>query len=247
MTARPWHQETLAVFDVESTGTSVDFDRVVTATIATITPGQEPVVESWLINPLLPIPAASTAIHGITDGQAQAEGEFPAVAIKAIADSLGRAAGAGIPVIAFNACFDFTILDRECRRHGVPNPTPLVIDPIILDKQFDKWRKGSRTLSATCEHYRVALNGAHDATQDALAAGRIAWRMAELWPKELQIPLVDLHTKQAMWRHAWAAEFQTYLRRTDPQALVNGEWPVQSLPEGWAPDTLPLAPAGAAA
>ena len=241
MTANAWHRREFMVFDTETTGVSVDLDRIVTATIARITPGQPVNAQSWLLNPGIPIPAAATAIHGVTDEQAGGEGQDPVEAIPQIAAVLAVAGFRGFPVIAFNASFDFTILERECRRNGARFPQPFVVDPFVLDKQLDKWRKGLRTLTATCAHYQVALNGAHDATQDALAAGRVAWRMAELWPAELQIPLVDLHTKQAMWRHAWAEQFQEYLRvkKGEAGALVNGDWPVQSLPDGWDPAACP--------
>jgi DNA polymerase-3 subunit epsilon len=247
MTANAWHRREFVCYDVESTGVSVDLDRIVTATIARIIPGQPTEARSWLINPGVPIPAGATAVHGITDERVQTQGHDPAEAIRQIVDSLAWTTRQGIPVVAFNAPFDFTMLDRECRRHNIPNPedaadaTLFVIDPFVLDKQLDKWRKGSRTLTATCQHYQVALNGAHDATQDALAAGRVAWRMAERWPRELQIPLSELHEKQARWRDAWAVEFQTYLRtkKGETDALVNGEWPVQSLPPGWDPAAVP--------
>jgi DNA polymerase-3 subunit epsilon len=229
------------VFDTESTGVDVNADRIVTATIARITPGQPLDARSWLLNPGIPIPAAATAVHGVTDEQAGGEGQDPYEAIAEIAQAIAAASIAGLPVIAFNAAFDFTILERECQRYGSPFTLPFVVDPFVLDKQLDKWRKGSRTLTATCEHYQVALNGAHDATQDALAAGRVAWRMCERWPRELQIPLADLHELQALWRFAWAVEFQTYLRtkKGETDAVVNGEWPVQSLPAGWDPDAVP--------
>lgn len=241
MTANAWHRREFVCYDVESTGVSVDFDRIVTATIVRVIPGEPVQAQSWLINPGIPIPAGATAVHGITDERVQTQGHDPAEAIGQIVDSLAWTTRQGIPVVAFNAPFDFTMLDRECRRHNIPFPTPFVIDPFVIDKVMDKWRKGLRTLTATCAHYQVALNGAHDATEDALAAGRLAWRMAERWPKELQIPLDDLHTKQAMWRHDWAAEFEFYLRtkKGEKDAHVNGEWPVQSLPADWSPTAVP--------
>jgi len=236
----------MVVFDTETTGTDVNADRIVTATIARITPGQPLDARSWLLNPGIHIPAAATAVHGVTDEQAGGEGQDPYEAIAEIAQAIAAASTAGLPVIAFNAAFDFTILERECRRNGSAFALPFVVDPFVLDKQLDKWRKGLRTLTATCEHYQVALNGAHDATQDALAAGRVAWRMCERWPRELQIPLSDLHEKQACWRDAWAVEFQEYLRtkKGETEASINGEWPVQSLPEGWSPDALPVEKVG---
>jgi len=236
-----WHRSGYLMFDVESTGVDVDFDRIVTATVAKFTPGQPINVKSWLLDCGIPIPAGATAVHGITDEKARGDGMAPGDAVSEIAAALAVASLRGLPVVAFNAAFDFTILERECRRHGARFPEPLVVDPFTIDKHLDPYRRGKRTLTATCEHYKVALDGAHDATQDALAAGRLAWRLCALWPKELQIPLVDLHTQQAMWRHDWAAEFQTYLRekKGERDAVVNGEWPVQSLPAGWDPAAVP--------
>jgi len=123
-----------------------------------------------------------------------------------------------------------------------------VIDPFVLDKKLDKWRKGPRTLTATCAHYNVRLDCAHDATQDALAAASIARRMAFLWPGELQIELPGLHNKQVLWHHEAAAEFQSYLqnKKGEADAFVQGDWPVQSLPTGWDPAARPRIQAGVA-
>jgi len=241
-----WHRGPMFVFDTETSGTDVNLDRIVTATVAFIDPGKPIDPSTWLIDPGIPIPAGATAVHGISTEQARAEGQPPSEVIPLIAQRLEWAACEGIPVVAFNASFDFSILDRECRRldtgrRELACPEPFVIDPFVMDKKLDPYRRGKRTLSATCAHYQVALNGAHDATQDALAAGRVAWRMCERWPRELQIPLGELHEKQACWRDAWAVEFQTYLRtkKGEPDAVVNGEWPVQSLPDGWDPSAVP--------
>jgi DNA polymerase III subunit epsilon len=235
-----WSRRSFFCFDVESSGVNVDLDRIVTATVALITPGQPVDASTWMADPGIPIPAGASAVHGISTEQARAEGRPLGEVIPLIVERLNWAAAQGVPVIAFNAAYDCSMLDRACRRLGIPAPEPFIIDPSVLDRRLDKWRKGKRTLTATCEHYRVALNGAHDATEDALAAGRVAWRMAQLWPAELQIPLADLHTQQALWRFEWARDFQAYLRRKDPGAVVSGDWPVQTLPAfGWTPTAVP--------
>jgi hypothetical protein len=66
---------------------------------------------------------------------------------------------------------------------------------------------------------------------------------SETFPEQMQIPLLDLHAQQATWRAEWATEFQDYLRtrKGEPDAHVNGEWPVQAPPTGWNPATLPTA------
>ncbi|GAA3366567.1 hypothetical protein [Saccharopolyspora gregorii] len=75
-----------------------------------------------------------------------------------------------------------------------------VVDPRCLDKRFDRYRKGKRTLGALCEHYRVRLDSAHDATADALACARLAWRLAKTHPDEIGTrALAALHEDQTGW------------------------------------------------
>lgn len=233
-----WHRGELYAFDLETTGIDVNLDRIVTATVARIR-GADVDVRSWLVNPGIPIPTTASNVHGVTTEQAIAQGMSPHDAVLQIAGALARAVVDERPVVAFNGSYDFTLFDREARRHGVAYGQPYVIDPFVIDKHLDKYRKGKRTLTACCEHYQVRLDGAHDATADALAAARVAWRMATTWPDELQVPLPQLHANQAQWRAEWARDFQTYLRKKDPTAVVCGEWPVQSLPAGWSPEQVP--------
>lgn len=62
-----------------------------------------------------------------------------------------------------NARYDLSLLDRECRRYAVESisellgdaPAP-VIDPLVIDKHVDKYRKGKRALHALCAHYGVS-------------------------------------------------------------------------------------------
>jgi DNA polymerase-3 subunit epsilon len=43
----------------------------------------------------------------------------------------------------------------------------LVVDPLVIDKWLDRYRKGSRKLEAICAHYGAVLDEAHDADFDA--------------------------------------------------------------------------------
>lgn len=135
---------------------------------------------------------------------------------------------AGIPVVAFNGVYDFTVMDREARRHGL---TPLearpVIDPFVLDKQVDRFRKGKRTLSAVSEHYGVTLENAHTSAADALAAVQVADALAAQY-EQLRVAPADLHERQVRWKAEQAESFEQYLRRKDPQATVSRHWPVEA-------------------
>jgi DNA polymerase III subunit epsilon len=169
------------LFDTEATGVNPETDRIVAATTIYIDPGLPPAVLSRLIDPGVPIPSEATQVHGITTEHAQAYGEKPELALRDVACELDMAISMSIPIVACNAAYDLTILDRELRRHGLPVldfTSACVVDVYVLDQHLDPYRKGSRRLTDLCETYGVRIDGAHNATFDAVAAGRVAWRMA---------------------------------------------------------------------
>lgn len=222
-----WGRGPFLAFDTETTGVDVETARIVTATTVWIEAGRaEPT--TWLINPGVEIPEQAAAVHGITTERARTEGRDPAECIEEIAESLRVAWGEGLAVVAFNARYDLTLLDREMRRHGLsPLECGPVIDPFVIDKHADPFRRGKRTLVAQCEHYGVKHEGAHDATADALAAARVAFRLAQRHATVGNTSLEDLHTAQIEWAREQAASFRDYLikqGRTDD--LPDGHWPL---------------------
>lgn len=225
-----WHTGRLCAFDIESTGVDTETARIVTATVVHIQ-GAQIEARHWLINPGVEIPQDAIDVHGVTNERAQAEGVDPADAVREIHAKIAAAWGMGWPLIVYNAPYDITLLDREMRRHlgyGLPELGP-IIDPFVIDKALDRYRRGKRTLTATCEHYGVRLDGAHDATEDALAAARLAWRLAQVYPDELG-DLTLVNDLQARWRADWAASFQDYLRKQGKDESVDAHWPLRPLP-----------------
>jgi DNA polymerase-3 subunit epsilon len=223
-----WHELPRAAFDVETTGRDPLQARIVTASIVLVNglgvPLQQP---EWLVNPGVPIPEEASGIHGITTAHARLEGQDAAEAVAQIASTLAGYFEAGIPVMAFNAAYDFTVLSAECRRYGITAPAPRpVIDPYILDKQMDRYRRGKRTLVALSELYQVRLDAAHTSAADALATIGVADALARKYPA-LQTEPGQLHDAQVGWAAAQAASFQEWLRRTKPDAVVDGTWPVR--------------------
>ena len=57
----------LCFFDLETTGTDVSRDRIVEISILKVYPNGNRESKTWLVNPTIPIPPASTDIHGISD------------------------------------------------------------------------------------------------------------------------------------------------------------------------------------
>ncbi|GAA0426428.1 exonuclease domain-containing protein [Streptomyces luteireticuli] len=233
MTVTPWPDGRLIAFDTETTGTEWEMDRIVAASVVAVGAGREPEVTTWLVNPGVEIPEAATAVHGITTDRARADGQDPVTAIAAIADRLVSLMDGGSPLIVFNARFDLTLLDRECRRYDLPVlPDRLlsrellpVIDPLVLDKQVQPYRRGSRRLPDLCAHWRVRHDKRHASDADALAAARLAWRIGRTYPRLGAMDLHELHALQVERAAQQATSLQSYLRRTDATAHVEGRWP----------------------
>lgn len=233
MTERlPLWAENLAVFDTETTGVDTAIARIVSSTIALIGPGGE-VKEryDWLVDPGVEIPEAAARVHGITTEVARASGVQAAVGVSQIISHLLAMIDRGFPVVAYNAPFDLGLLRAEAARHDVPWPTEVapVIDPLVLDKQFDRFRKGKRTLGVVTEHYGVELGVAHDAGEDAIAAGRLAQAIARKFAAVLPEDVAALHDAQVGWAAAQAENFQEYMRRVkDPSFIADGAWPFRA-------------------
>ncbi|WP_319644204.1 exonuclease domain-containing protein [Streptomyces scabiei] len=163
---------------------------------------------------------------------AKKEGQDAAEGIAQIVAALAQVVLAGTPLVVMNAPFDLTLLDREARRYGVQPLTDIVgndlrvLDPRVLDKRVDPYRRGKRTLTDLCTHYQVKLDGAHAADADAIAACRVTWRIATSYGEIGNAFVDELHDQQEGWAAAQAASFQEYLRKKDPDAVIDGSWPL---------------------
>lgn len=223
----PWHQGPRACFDLETTGRDPQEARIVTASVVLVSPEGEVQQEwEWLADPGIEIPEEAAAVHGVSTDRARAEGRPAAEVATELSEVLAGFWREGVPVLAFNAAYDLTVLTREAERHGLPAPEPFpVLDPFVLNKQVHRYRRGKRTLGALCEEYGVVLDAAHTSAADALATERLAAALAERFA-QLRQPAAALHEAQIGWAAEQAASLQEYFRRKDPAAIVDGTWPV---------------------
>lgn len=305
MTAPKWWEGRLAGWDTESTGVNVHTDRIVTASLVHVQPGQRPRAIEWIIDPGIDIPVEASNVHGWTRDRILAAVGAPGQAVRRtnggtnemvltadaalyeIAGHLGTLIHTETPIVAANAAYDFSLFDAECRRNqvdtltGRPDGVRGVVDPMILAKQWDPyrktcWRKGpdypsadpaepgviradicdreagvhycggcrggkhrcggcgatDSTLTGLCAHYGVVLAGAHSSSADAIAAVRLAVKLAQLWPDTGRLKLSTLFTKQREWRYdqqegpkglkAWFEKNGEH----EKAAEVCGEWPL---------------------
>lgn len=229
----PFHTLPLLALDTETTGVDPFEDRIVTCSMVYDDGrGSPPNIRNWIMNPGIEIPTGASDVHGVTTEIAQAQGTDPYTGLLSIAHSLYAMLSANIPLVVYNAPFDLTLLLAEFDRWGVgykPEFTQ-VLDPLVIDKAVDKYRKGKRTLGVTAKLYGYDLENAHNAEADCLAALAITRGFGERYGAHDTMEAMMI--KQPIWKREQSASFQHYLRtkaeEPDPTAVINGEWPVMT-------------------
>ena len=153
----------LIVFDLETTGINISKDRIVEISIYKIHPnGDKDEPKTRRINPEMPIPAESSAVHGIYDKDVADCPTFKVVA-KSLADYIE-----GCDIAGFNSNrFDVPLLAEEFLRAGVN------IDMKkrkLIDVQNIFHMMEQRTLVAAYKFYcGKDLTQAHSAEADTMA------------------------------------------------------------------------------
>lgn len=267
-----WHHERLCLLDFETTGIDPHRDRVVTAAIIEVGGGKDTRTHEWLVNPGITIPDEAAAVHGITTEHAESNGVDAAGAIHEIAEHLLRLSANGVPIVGHNVCYDLTMLWAECVRHDLTDlaeqvaAVAPVIDTAVIEKHLDPYRPGqpngrrpdnacgSHRLIDCCRLWGVELSeqDAHGAAADALAAGRLAWKLAAKPDRFAQfdsrpvdridpaaLPLDALHTWQRNEKARQADSLQEWFRKQGKPDVVSRDWPIQTPPAGWTPTQLP--------
>lgn len=230
--------DALVVFDVETTGVDVAEDRFVQAFVGLMDSDGEWIEKrEWIIDPGVEIAQGAIDVHGISNELVREKGVDPALAIEDIINCISWYLRTGKPeakrpLVAFNASFDLSMLTCEARRYGLDfqlEPNQSVIDPFVIDKTIDKYRKGSRKLVDVAPIYGVPVEeNAHDAGADCLMTGRIAWVMLKRWTE----PLTSLHNRQAGWAKDQRDSLQAYFARVDKlnedgsPIVVEQGWPI---------------------
>lgn len=222
-----WHHAPLATLDFETTGIDPLTDRVLSYALLDDR-GRE---LCGLIDPGVEIPAASSAVHGLTaESLAGAPGPVEAlgVVIARVQDLIDRRIG----LVVFNAAYDLTMLRAEATRWGLAQPDwdrLLVVDPHVIDRGIEGGRRGPRRLTDVAAYYSVTLENAHDAAADARAAREIAHRIGRCHPAVAAGTLEELMERQKAWFASRAEDWNSYAR-TVGRSLDDPEgWPLARL------------------
>lgn len=156
----------IAFLDLETTGINISSDRIVELSVLKISPNGK---EEWMstrVNPEMPIPPRSTAIHGISDNDVTGSPTFKEVA-KNLANFLE-----GCDLAGYNAIkFDIPVLAEEFLRVNIDFN---FIKRKYVDVQVIFHKKEQRTLSAAYLFYcKKELEGAHSSKVDTAATFEI--------------------------------------------------------------------------
>jgi len=232
--ARPeWTEGPFAALDLETTGVDPATARIVElALIIDDGGGSVEDLYSGLVDPgaEVEIPPGASAVHGITRERLTEEAAPPAAEVlPSVHRHLHRIAASGWPLVIYNATYDWPLLAAELARLDPPLelPTCVLLDPLVLDRHVDRYRKGKRTLETACQVYGVELDDAHSARADAVASCAVARRLVATYPQQLALAeLSELTELQVQAHGVWRDSFNAYLQRIGAdRPPVTETWP----------------------
>lgn len=165
----------ICFFDLETTGTNVANDRIVEISVLKVFPNGNKESYTWRVNPEMPIPAASTAIHGISDEDVANEPTFKELSRKI------RELIKGCDLGGFNSDrFDIPLLAEEMLRAEMDVEFKNVA---AVDVQTIFHKKEKRTLEAAYKFYcDQDLTDAHSAEADTNATFEVLKAQLDRYP-----------------------------------------------------------------
>jgi DNA polymerase-3 subunit epsilon len=180
----------LVVFDLETTGTSVNLDRIVEFSFIKVMPEGTETIKTLRFNPGIPIPLEVSLIHGIYDDDVKNAPLFKLKA-KELAEEF-----MGCDFAGFNSNkFDFPLLVEEFLRAGVEFD---VENRKFVDAQRIFHMMEQRTLTAAYKFYcNKELINAHSAEADTIATLEVLKAQIERYENlENDVDFLHNFTKQ---------------------------------------------------
>lgn len=165
----------ICFFDLETTGIDIGKDRIVEISIFKVFPNGNKESKTWLVNPTIPIPPQTTAVHGITNEKVANEPTFNELATQV--HNMIKDADLG----GYNSDrFDIPLLAEELLRAGVDFDMK---NRVSVDVQNIFHKKEERTLSAALKFYcNKNLENAHSAAADTEATYEILKAQLDRYP-----------------------------------------------------------------
>ena len=169
----------LVFFDLETTGTNINSDRIVEICYLKVYPNGNEESKTMRINPGMHIPEAASAVHGIYDADVADCPTFKEVA-RSVANDIE-----GCDLAGFNSnLFDIPLLAEEFLRAEVDFD---LSRRKFVDVQVIFHKMEQRTLSAAYKFYcGKNLEDAHTAEADTRATYEVLMAQLDRYPEDLQ-------------------------------------------------------------
>ncbi len=157
------------VFDIETTGLSPKFNKIIEIGAVRISNGKIVDTYSQFINPEIPIPYSITKLTSITDAMV-----LDAPTITTVLPQFLEFVGDSV-LVAHNAAFDTGFIKEYAKQQG------LLFDYTIVDTMTLAHvlipELGKYTLDRLCKQFNVSLENHHRACDDAYATAEIFLKM----------------------------------------------------------------------
>lgn len=227
-----WHDGQLAVLDLEATGVDTRQARIIEVGLFRFeVDGSATALVDRLIDPGVALPTEVTKLTGIQPADLATDGGDPSEVLAATRAAIWALVEDEIPIVIYNATYDWPLLAAEFARHGLdalPSvPPAILVDPLVLDRHVDRYRKGKGRgkLASVAAHYGVVLDGAHRAGADAGATVAVAREIAKRYPK-LHMSGAELVTLQVAAHETWKKSLNEYFVRIgSSRPPVTELWP----------------------
>lgn len=185
-------------FDLETTGLSPQSDRIIEIGAIAFENGK-PVEEfSTLVNPGRPIPAAATAVNGITNEMVKTAPDERA-ALQKLLSFFDRYSGDDLVFVGHNANFDFSFLKNALNRYGITREFRY-FDTLYASRSLIKGLSNYKQ-DTVAAHFGLVNQQAHRAASDALVCGNILLHLApnaKRDPKEFYIDDKNIPSREEM-------------------------------------------------
>ena len=217
----------IVVIDSETTSPEPNEARVVTAFLGLWDSDEDRFVQylDFLVNPGIEIPQAATDVHGVTNEMAS-KGMDPVEFLELF--HYVAHDWAEYPHVLYNAPYDLSVLNAELERYGYTAfdwTKRQIIDPLVLERHFNKYKKGKKRLMDVAEQRGITLDESrlHSADYDAEVTARIAVQQIAEWG-------MPTNEEQAEYHREWADGFETWLRNAkgDASIVIERDWPVRT-------------------
>ena len=175
---------TYVIFDVETTGLSAIYDKVIELSAVKMKDGN--VLERFdeFIDPGFPLSEQTTQLTSITDEMVHGSKSEEEV-FKMFKDFCD-----GCIIAGHNVSFDMGFMNTGYRRHGMEEITEPVIDTLPLARFLYPNLRGYR-LNTLSKKFKVALEHHHRANYDAEATGHLLYKFLKDAEKRYDIRYVD--------------------------------------------------------